>query len=163
MWADGAITISIWEDAKANNRGDVLNKNFLKTVSDIDNTYTKLKFDELGFGEDTANYAEDATDLTTKELDDIIASAKELARQARTRGSRSSRLASSITENARPVKRRRLGNVNDDGACKPLFSVYIMITDGLIVHATGQVQAFKRTRRGPRHDPARIHQCIYLT
>ncbi|KAF7979333.1 hypothetical protein HWV62_42749 [Athelia sp. TMB] len=132
LWADSAITISIWEDAKANNRGDVLNKNFLKTVSGIDNTSTKLKFDEIGFGEDTANYAEDAADLTTKELDDIIASAKELARRAR--GSRSSRLTASTTENDRPIKRRRLGNVNDDDACKLLYFICIVVTNGLIMY-----------------------------
>lgn len=136
MWADGAITIAIWEDAKTNNRGDVLNKNFLKTVSGgSDNTYTKLKFDELGFGEDTANYAEDAADLTTRELNDIIVSATELARQARSRNSRSSRLAASTTENTRPVKRRRLGNVNDDDECKCLHSVYVLVdADGLTMH-----------------------------
>lgn len=110
MWADGAITIAIWEHAKLKNRGEILNKNFLRT-SGTDRKDTPLKFDEIRFGTKTAEFAEDAAELDTNELDRILASAKELAKQARSGGSRSSR---PTAEDPRPIKRRRLGNVNDD-------------------------------------------------
>lgn len=117
MWANGAITIAIWEDAKLNHGGEILNKNFQRTPGS-EKRDSPLKFDEVAFGTETGDFAEEAADLDTKELDVILASAKELAHRARSGGSRSSRPTESTAEDTRPIKRRRLGNVNDESACK---------------------------------------------
>ncbi|KAF7982894.1 hypothetical protein HWV62_25148 [Athelia sp. TMB] len=67
LWADGAINMALWQDAKDKNRGEILNKNFIRT-STSNKTDNKFKFDEIGYGEETAYYAEDAADLDAKDL-----------------------------------------------------------------------------------------------
>lgn len=126
--------IAIWDEAKSNNRGEILNKNFYRTYNNKD---AKLKFEELAFGKDTANYAKDAMDLSTEDLNAIFAKAKELAKESRNSGSRSSRRAeTTAADEARPLKCCRLGNVNQESSCElPLFCI-CMITS-LILHVSG--------------------------
>lgn len=117
MWADGALTIDIWENAKLQNKGEVRAKDFKAIPT------TRLKFDEIGFGQDSCDYAEDAAELDAKELADILAAAKDLAKKARAGSSRSSRNGASTVEEPRASKRRRLGNVNEDN-CKSFICIF---------------------------------------
>lgn len=66
-------------------------------------------------------------DISTEDLNAIFAKAKVLAKESRNGGSRSSRRAESTTDEARPLKRRRLGNVNEDTlTCElPLPRIYL--------------------------------------
>ncbi|KAF7965768.1 hypothetical protein HWV62_41974 [Athelia sp. TMB] len=76
LWADGALTMDIWQAAKNKNKGKFLMKD-----------------------QDTHDFAKDAADLDPKELEQILTQVSELAKEARV-SSRSSRTANSTTDNA---------------------------------------------------------------
>ncbi|KZP10722.1 hypothetical protein FIBSPDRAFT_899464 [Athelia psychrophila] len=59
-------------------------------------------------------YAEDAMDISTEDLNAIFTKAKELAKESRNSGLCSSRRAESTADDTRPLKCRRLGNMNED-------------------------------------------------
>lgn len=86
MWATGAITIDISEDAKASNKGEVLVRHLNKTGNDVG-----FKFDENAWGTATEGYAESAGKLRLKSFTSITTNAKEIARKTHRGGSRSSR------------------------------------------------------------------------
>lgn len=107
--------MEIWEAAKTHHKGEVLIKKLIRIPD------SQLKFDEYGFGQDTHDFAEDLLDFDVKEVERILSKADELAKRARAGSSRSSRTRDSAADDARPSKRRRLANVNEDDDCKSLF------------------------------------------